>query len=586
MRQTVSEANKYLRPTLKTVENGGRTTIGNDQPGAMHTIEVTSMDPEESVVPSGSGLSAGATLPTRHEINKRTIFGKFPVATKAEFDALSDAMKDKAVILTVDECPIGSEVKAIECNASGVPVDAHNWVMGLNGWKGGTASTLLPDGTIAMSGPVVAESFGTALGAPIRAAIDGPITISTFGDSTDTWWSGHTNPVYTGNNYTDRSVIPALIPASGTDTLQANRAVCGLLWHGHNIRFMGNGGIPGEATATIVARGGAAATLSRKSAQDVSATGARVCVVNGLSINDIQGLPEGSNNTAVDAMVAKCNELIRFHASRHELVIHTGIFGFNNTSFTAARVAMIRAMIIRSHAAMKVNAAKFRNVIWVDPVGLTCDETGAWLPGIADTGTGTHLHLSQYGAMIHSMRLREILDSRYDCKIAPSSIDTLYSWLNPSANRPAGIIAAAIGGATLGTLETAGGIFTCPFTTASESDGVQIISDGIKGWLAGAVSGDVFRICYDYEILDAQGVPLSSHQAQSDVRLTAAGAGTVDLQQPYCWVNGFRGLSTFAFSLDRDASALGASSTAWLLVKPMAVGAFTLRFYPTKIYKL
>ena len=125
MRQTVSEANKYLRPTLKTVENGGRTTIGNDQPGAMHTIEVTSMDPEESVVPSGSGLSAGATLPTRHEINKRTIFGKFPVATQAEFDALSDAMKDKAVILTVDECPIGSEVKAIECNSGGVPVDAH-----------------------------------------------------------------------------------------------------------------------------------------------------------------------------------------------------------------------------------------------------------------------------------------------------------------------------------------------------------------------------------------------------------------------------------------------------------------------------
>ena len=76
------------------------------------------------------------------------------MATQAEFDALSDAMKDKAVILTVNECPIGSEVKAIECNASGVPVDAHNWVMGLNGWKGGSASTLLPDGTIYFAGQV------------------------------------------------------------------------------------------------------------------------------------------------------------------------------------------------------------------------------------------------------------------------------------------------------------------------------------------------------------------------------------------------------------------------------------------------
>ena len=169
MRQTVSEANRYLRPTLKTVENGGRTTIGNDQPGAMHTIEVTSMDPEESVVPSRSGLSAGATLPTRHEINKRTIFGKFPVATQAEFDALSDAMKDKAIILTVNECPIGSEVKAIECNASGVPVDAHNWVMGLNGWKGGDSFRLV-NGAVVSQEPILAPRFATTTEVrPMRA---------------------------------------------------------------------------------------------------------------------------------------------------------------------------------------------------------------------------------------------------------------------------------------------------------------------------------------------------------------------------------------------------------------------------------
>ena len=189
MRRTVSEANRYLRPTLKTVENGGRTTIGNDQPGAMHTIEVTSMDPEESVVPSGSGLSAGATLPTRHEINKRTIFGKFPVATQAEFDALSDAMKDKAVILTVDECPIGSEVKAIECNSGGVPVDAHLWVMGQNGWKGVGGTTLDTSGNAVSSVPVVAPQ--------VRQQVNGltvtPNRYATY--STQVTGDGSANPL-------------------------------------------------------------------------------------------------------------------------------------------------------------------------------------------------------------------------------------------------------------------------------------------------------------------------------------------------------------------------------------------------------
>lgn len=184
MRQTVSEANKYLRQTVKSVEAGGVATLAQamEHPGTLQEVHVTTLDAADAEIPAAAGLSEGVKLPTRIETKKLVIVGKFPIATQEEYDALSDAMKDKAVLLTVDECPIGSEVKAIECNALGVPVDAHMWVMGLNGWKGGSASALLPDGTIAMSGPVVAPNLRMPLG-PQRLSARG-LRIGCWGSST------------------------------------------------------------------------------------------------------------------------------------------------------------------------------------------------------------------------------------------------------------------------------------------------------------------------------------------------------------------------------------------------------------------
>ena len=181
MRQTVSEANKYLRQTVKSVEAGGVATLAQamEHPGTLQEVHVTTLDAADAEIPAAAGLSEGVKLPTRIETKKLVIVGKFPIATKAEYDALSDAMKDKAVILTVDECPIGAEVKAIECNASGVPVDAHYWIMGLNGWKGGSASTLLPDGSTSLAGPLRVAGELVADSASFAGPISAP-NISTY----------------------------------------------------------------------------------------------------------------------------------------------------------------------------------------------------------------------------------------------------------------------------------------------------------------------------------------------------------------------------------------------------------------------
>lgn len=163
MRQTVSEANKFLRQTVKSVEAGGVATLAQamEHPGTLQEVHVTTLDAADAEIPAAAGLSEGVKLPTRIETKKLVIVGKFPVATQAEYDALSDAMKDKAVILDVTECPIGSEVKAIECNKLGNPIDAHLWIMGADGWKGGSSLTLTPGGTLVSSRTISAPNIST-----------------------------------------------------------------------------------------------------------------------------------------------------------------------------------------------------------------------------------------------------------------------------------------------------------------------------------------------------------------------------------------------------------------------------------------
>lgn len=165
MRPSVNDANKYLRQTVKSVEAGGVATLARamEHPGILQEIHVTTLDASDAEIPAAAGLSAGVKLPTRIESKNLVIVGKFPVATQAEYNALSDAMKDQSVIVTVDEAPIGSELKAYATDALGNVVGCTKWIMGPDGWTG--AGGLTPSGsTLVATDPIVAPGF------PVRSS--------------------------------------------------------------------------------------------------------------------------------------------------------------------------------------------------------------------------------------------------------------------------------------------------------------------------------------------------------------------------------------------------------------------------------
>ncbi len=447
--------------------------------------------------------------------------------------------------------------------------------------------SVTPTCDVLLGGAVIAPSVQLPSGVGIQATIDGPITLSTYGDSTDTWYNGKTTDVlYASNFYFDRSAILAEIPASGTNTFQVNYAACPLLYLGKNYRYIGQGGKPGDSTTAIAARNSAAAALDRKSLYDIASLKARVAIVNGLSINDLQSLPEGSDDAALNAMIGRCAEFVKYLSATHELVIWTGLFGFHNPAFPDAQNEMIRGMLIRSHAAMAAMAATLPNVAWINPVGLTCDSSGQWLPGMYASGT-VRLHLSQRAARLHGEVIKAILDVKYQCREnATQNYDTVSAWYTVSGGEPTGVDTAAVGSAAIGTRTTAHGVMSVPFTTTADADGAHVLFTALETWMAGGVTGDKFRLIYDYELLDSNGVRLPYWQAQMDVRLVV-NTGTCDIQHPYSEVSGGAGCSSVVFELDRDVSTLTAGTVAWLLIKPMrGAGSFTLKVRPMRVLKL
>ena len=434
-------------------------------------------------------------------------------------------------------------------------------------------------GTVRVAGGVVAD------GAPIRAAIDGPVTISTFGDSTNNWYEGLTTDAnYPSNKYHDRSSIIAVIPEIGPHVFQLAPSACPLFWASGKYRYTGQGGISGESTSVMLARQAAAAAPNRKALQDIAAVGARVAVVNGLSINDLQGLDVDASDSSYNAMMANCREIIRYMSETHEFVVWTGIFGFHNPSYSDARNDTIRAFVRRSQDAMQAIAAEFRNVSYIHPVGLTCDSTGQWIPGMYMVQSA-YLHLSEVGAGVHGNAIRRILDARYDVRDNAALIgDSARDWFNLTDGEPANVDCLALGSATLGERATARGVLSVPFATTSDADRIQIQFNNLLTWISGGVSGDKYRIVFDYDLLDSNGAHVDMHQVAIDTRLLSA-AGTATVRMGYCATNG-KQCATPVFELDRDVSAI-ASGAVWWTIKPMrGAGSWTLKMYPPKVRKL
>lgn len=166
-------------------------------------------------------------------------------------------------------------------------------------------------------------------------------------------------------------------------------------------RVVGNGGIGGDTTANMLARDAAAAAVTRRALDDVFATSPDLIIVRAGSINDVLGLnlTDYATQGQLDTIAARHYDIVIRCADHVAYVIDEGIAGFdNNTGTIPPNLAYIRDALARLNIMYGafITSTGRKNIRFLDPVGVTCDSTGAFLPGVVPVANG--YHDSWYGA--------------------------------------------------------------------------------------------------------------------------------------------------------------------------------------------
>lgn len=237
------------------------------------------------------------------------------------------------------------------------------------------------------------------------------LRLATFGDSTATFGSWG-QPL---NNWDQEFMTLAAGIASTTLlTPTVNKLMLPFLYPSATV--VAQGGISGQTTAQMLSRDGQAASVTRNSVQDVLSKSPDVILFRGGSINDITGL--GLTTWATDAQISAIGlrhiALAYKLSSGGALVLDEGVAGFDaasgvipsNQSFVRDAVVRLNNYLASFHATTGIP-----NVVWVDPVGVTCDEEGAFLAGATGNTDGTHL--SYFGQLSVSRKESAILTTYF-----------------------------------------------------------------------------------------------------------------------------------------------------------------------------
>ncbi|MEE9444622.1 MAG: SGNH/GDSL hydrolase family protein [Cocleimonas sp.] len=164
--------------------------------------------------------------------------------------------------------------------------------------------------------------------------------------------------------------------------------------------LVGNGGISGDTTATMIARDELPASATRKATEDIIALKPQVVLFRGGSINDLQAITEDTTPaesvSLVNAIYAKHISLVEKFTIANIAVLDAGILGYSNSKvegFGHTDPDKVRAALVALNVKFKTYAEDQTHdkVTFVDLVGVVSDSAGKYLPNM--TYDGVHLSL-------------------------------------------------------------------------------------------------------------------------------------------------------------------------------------------------
>jgi len=225
------------------------------------------------------------------------------------------------------------------------------------------------------------------------------LRIATFGDSHADFGSYRTGAV------TDQQVCDISVGTSTTTTsLTTTKWQLGRFYPAAHL--VANGGIGGNTTTQMIARESAAASTTRRSILDVCNLNPDLVLLRGGSINDILAFTFPATEPQIQGVVDRHMQIVDTFISNGVYIIDEGIPGYDGTNFANARPVLVEVNN-RIKTACTTSRSRLDYVKFLDPVGVTCDSTGAYLPGCTNDLT----HLSYYGQFVLAQNEASILTS-------------------------------------------------------------------------------------------------------------------------------------------------------------------------------
>jgi len=209
---------------------------------------------------------------------------------------------------------------------------------------------------------------------PIRKE---PIRIGLFGDSTAT------TGTYTVNDNCE--VIDYVFPASGTTSSSVTSSRYMTFLNYPAVMLCRNAGIANQTTSDMLARDNLVASATRKAATDLANANLDCIIFRGGSINNFgEGI---FTQQEIDDRVDLHKQVLARLRATGAAIIDEGIAGYLLAPGTTAQMGKLAAIQI-FNAAIKdyIRSLNDPTVIFLNPVGVTCAESGIWLPGLSSDG--------------------------------------------------------------------------------------------------------------------------------------------------------------------------------------------------------
>ena len=176
--------------------------------------------------------------------------------------------------------------------------------------------------------------------------------------------------------------------------------------------LVGNGGIGGETTLSMLHRDNKPLSTHRKSTEDIIALKPQVILFRGGSINDLPHVSESNRDLIVNETYKNHISLVERFTDARIPVLDSGVFGYSFPKggkavggYSKADPTQVKLALTQLNKKFRAYAKTHNKVYFIDPLGTVSDSRGKYFSKMTEDG----IHLSLLGSLAMAQKEAQVV---------------------------------------------------------------------------------------------------------------------------------------------------------------------------------